>query len=214
MIDLSSVRGASAKCIAGWLTGQGCDGSYPHDADDFARCEAVLDAYPELQKRFLDMASVNAYWSALVPAWPDIRRSEDRYSAIKKIIGPIEAEDPSACSLGNGVTLRFGGSVNYKGKDSKKGPKMKETEEDKAVRRNVFEATGDELRQFVERFEQLEAEKKDVMAQQKEVLDEAKGRGFDKAAIKKIIARRKRKPDQIAEEEAVLETYLAALGMI
>lgn len=70
-----------------------------------------------------------------------------------------------------------------------------------------------ELRQFVERYEQLEAEKSDISDQQKEVMAEAKGRGYDTAALRKIIALRKRKPDDIAEEEAVLEVYLAALGM-
>ena len=74
-------------------------------------------------------------------------------------------------------------------------------------------ATADELRQFIERHERLEAEKKDIAEQQKEVMAEAKGRGYDTAVIRKIIAIRKREPDDIAEEEAVLEMYKEALGM-
>lgn len=77
----------------------------------------------------------------------------------------------------------------------------------------AYAITADELRQFIERFEQLEAEKKDVAEQQKELLAEAKGRGYDTKVMRKIITLRKRKPDEIAEEEAVLEIYKQALGM-
>lgn len=76
-----------------------------------------------------------------------------------------------------------------------------------------YAVTADELRQFIERYEHLEAEKKDIADQQKEVMAEAKGRGYDTAALRKIVALRKKKPDQLAEEEAVLEVYKAALGM-
>ena len=64
-----------------------------------------------------------------------------------------------------------------------------------------------------ERFERLEAEKKDIADQQKEVMAEAKGRGYDTKVIRKLITLRKREPDDIAEEEAVLEMYKEALGM-
>lgn len=74
-------------------------------------------------------------------------------------------------------------------------------------------ATAAELRQFIERYEQLEAEKADVAQQQKDLMAEAKGRGYDTKVMRKIIALRKRKPDEIAEEEAVLELYKQALGM-
>jgi len=76
-----------------------------------------------------------------------------------------------------------------------------------------YAVTADELRQFIERYEQLEAEKKDVTEQQKELMAEAKGRGYDTKVMKKVVALRKRKPDDIAEEEAVLEMYKQALGM-
>jgi uncharacterized protein (UPF0335 family) len=78
---------------------------------------------------------------------------------------------------------------------------------------NAYNVTADELRQFVERFEQLDAEKKDVAEQQKELMSEAKGRGYDTKVLKMIIALRRRKPDDLAEEEAVLEVYKTALGM-
>ncbi len=76
-----------------------------------------------------------------------------------------------------------------------------------------YAVTADELPQFVERYEQLEAEKKDIAEQMKEVMAEAKGRGYDTKVLKKIIALRKRKPDDVAEEWAVMELYGSALGM-
>lgn len=70
-----------------------------------------------------------------------------------------------------------------------------------------------EIRQIVERIERLEAEKKDIADQIKEVMAEAKGRGYDVKALRRIVALRKRDKDDVAEEEAVLEMYKAALGM-
>lgn len=73
-------------------------------------------------------------------------------------------------------------------------------------------ATG-ELRAFIERFERLDAEKKDIADAQKEVMAEAKGRGYDTRVLRKIVALRKRDPQDLSEEEAVLEMYKEALGM-
>ena len=77
----------------------------------------------------------------------------------------------------------------------------------------TYSVTAGELRQFVERAERLEQEKKDIAEQIKEVFAEAKGRGYDVKALRKIIALRKRDKDDIAEEEAVIEMYKKALGM-
>lgn len=76
-----------------------------------------------------------------------------------------------------------------------------------------YRVTAGELRQFIERFETLDAEKKELADQQKEVMAEAKARGYDTALMRKIIALRKRDKDDIAEEEAVMSMYLEALGM-
>ncbi|MBK0329135.1 DUF2312 domain-containing protein [Rhodobacteraceae bacterium F11138] len=76
-----------------------------------------------------------------------------------------------------------------------------------------YKVTADELRQFIERVERLEAEKKDIAEQQKEVMAEAKARGYDTKVMRKVIALRKRDKDDIAEEEAILEMYKEALGM-
>jgi uncharacterized protein (UPF0335 family) len=77
----------------------------------------------------------------------------------------------------------------------------------------TYRVTANELRQFVERIERLDAEKKDLAEQQKEVMAEAKSRGYDTKVLRKVIALRKREADDIAEEEAVLEMYKEALGM-
>lgn len=76
-----------------------------------------------------------------------------------------------------------------------------------------YRVTADELRAFIERFERLEAEKADIAEQQREVMAEAKSRGYDTRVMRKVIALRKREPDDVAEEEAVLELYKSALGM-
>ena len=76
-----------------------------------------------------------------------------------------------------------------------------------------YRVAGEELRQFVERFERLEIEKKDISDQQKEVMAEAKSRGYDTKTMRKIVSLRKRDREDIAEEEAILSMYKTALGM-
>lgn len=78
---------------------------------------------------------------------------------------------------------------------------------------DAYRVTADELRQFIERHERLEAERVNLAEQQKEVMAEAKGRAYDTAVLRKIIALRKRDKDDIAEEEAIMEMYKQALGM-
>jgi uncharacterized protein (UPF0335 family) len=78
---------------------------------------------------------------------------------------------------------------------------------------DAYAVSAEELRQFIERYEHLEAEKKDIADQMKEVMAEAKGRGYDTKAMRRVIALRKRDKDDLAEEEAVIEVYKAALGM-
>lgn len=72
---------------------------------------------------------------------------------------------------------------------------------------------GEEIRQFIERYEALDAQKKDLAEEMKEVMAEAKGRGYDTKVLRKIIAIRKRDKDDLAEEEAILDLYKQALGM-
>lgn len=72
----------------------------------------------------------------------------------------------------------------------------------------------DELRLLIERAERLEEEKKGIADDIKDVMAEAKGRGYDPKAIKKILSIRKKKKEEYQEEEAILETYMHALGML
>ena len=77
---------------------------------------------------------------------------------------------------------------------------------------DTYTVTADELRQFIEQYEQLDLEKKDITDRQKDVMAEAKGRGYATTAMKKIIAMRKRDRDDLAEEEAVVSIYREAMG--
>ena len=72
----------------------------------------------------------------------------------------------------------------------------------------------EELRAFVERYETIEARKKDETEDQKNLIQELVGRGYEAKIFRKIIALRKRTPDDIAEEESILELYKTALGMV
>ena len=71
----------------------------------------------------------------------------------------------------------------------------------------------DQLRSFVERWETLEADKKATTEEQKDLMAEAKGVGFDTKVMRRIIMERKRDADEVAEEESILELYRQALGM-
>ena len=79
---------------------------------------------------------------------------------------------------------------------------------------NSSTAAAAELRQIVERIENLEDEKKAIADDIKEFYAEAKAKGYDTKVLRKVIQIRKRPKDERDEEEAVLEMYLAALGML
>ncbi|QIG73326.1 DUF2312 domain-containing protein [Rhizobium phage RHph_Y5A] len=72
----------------------------------------------------------------------------------------------------------------------------------------------DQLRAFVERIERLEEEKHTIAEDIKDVYGEAKGMGFDTKMLRKVIALRKKDEQERMEEEAILETYMYALGML
>jgi len=76
-----------------------------------------------------------------------------------------------------------------------------------------YRVTSAELRAFVERIEQVQAEKAELSEVEKEIKAEAKARGYDVKVMNTVIAMRKRNADDLAEEGAILEMYLEALGM-
>ncbi len=71
----------------------------------------------------------------------------------------------------------------------------------------------DQLRSFIERIERLEEEKKTIADDIKEVFAEAKGYGYDVKTLRQVLKIRKMEEHDRAEQEALLDTYLAALGM-
>lgn len=72
----------------------------------------------------------------------------------------------------------------------------------------------DELRLLIERAERLEEEKKGIADDIKDVMAEAKARGYDAKAIRKIMSIRKKKKEEYQEEQSILEVYMQALGMV
>ena len=72
----------------------------------------------------------------------------------------------------------------------------------------------DHLRAFVERIERLEEEKKVISDDVRDVYAEAKANGFDVKALRSIVKLRKQDENERKEHEAILETYMHALGMI
>ncbi|NAZ37176.1 GapR family DNA-binding domain-containing protein [Rubellimicrobium sp. CFH 75288] len=97
------------------------------------------------------------------------------------------------------------------GKDAR--PRMKETAEDRAAKAKALGSTGQRILEFIHRYEAEESDKIEAAARMKAVMEEAKGEGFNVKAIKKIIADRKRSPDEVREEEDTLRLYREAIGI-
>jgi uncharacterized protein (UPF0335 family) len=72
----------------------------------------------------------------------------------------------------------------------------------------------DQLKSVVERVERLEEEKKTISDDIRDVYAESKGHGFDVKALRAIVRLRKQDPNERAEQETILETYMQALGML
>ena len=72
----------------------------------------------------------------------------------------------------------------------------------------------DQLRSIIERIERLEEEKQAIADDIKEVFAELKGTGFDTKAVRSIIRLRKQDQAERQEAEAILDLYMAALGMV
>ena len=76
-----------------------------------------------------------------------------------------------------------------------------------------YKVASSELKSFVDRLERLQAESKEIADQVKEVKAECKSRGYDVKVVTRLLALRKRDPDDVAEEEALLDMYKEAIGM-
>jgi uncharacterized protein (UPF0335 family) len=78
---------------------------------------------------------------------------------------------------------------------------------------NVTKSKDDRLKSLIERVERLEEEKNNLLADIKEVFSEAKGLGYDPRIMRQILIIRKMDIDERLEQEALLDTYRAALGI-
>ncbi|WP_445222230.1 DUF2312 domain-containing protein [Bradyrhizobium sp. Pa8] len=72
----------------------------------------------------------------------------------------------------------------------------------------------DQLKSIIERIERCEEEKKAISDDIAEIYSEAKGNGYDVKALRTIVRMRKQDPNERAEAETILETYMQALGML
>ena len=94
-------------------------------------------------------------------------------------------------------------------------PEVEETDEEpklKTTSTRTVGTTADRLRSFIQRIERLEEDKKGIAEDIKEVFSEAKGEGFDVKVLRKVIALRKKDPEEVAEEEELLELYMSAIA--
>lgn len=73
--------------------------------------------------------------------------------------------------------------------------------------------TAGQLKSIIERVERLEEERRELGADVREIYAEAKGNGYDPKIIRTIIRLRKMNPADRAEQEALLDTYMSAIGM-
>ncbi|MGI9420561.1 MAG: DUF2312 domain-containing protein [Geminicoccaceae bacterium] len=95
-------------------------------------------------------------------------------------------------------------------------PAADEAEDDepklKTTSTRTVGTTADRLKNFIMRLERLEEDKKGIADDMKEVYGEAKGEGFDVKILRKVIALRKKDPEERAEEDELLELYMSAIG--
>ncbi len=71
----------------------------------------------------------------------------------------------------------------------------------------------EQLKQYINRIEKLESEKSDITDDIKQVFDEAKANGFDTKIMKQVLKLKKLDKADLAEQEAILDLYRAALGV-
>lgn len=117
------------------------------------------------------------------------------------------SEEDTAAEIGGNAEIGQGGDGRPLSRDDNQ-PRTATVHDDAAGT-----VAGKQLFAFIERYERLEEEKKAIADDQKEVLAEAKGNGFDVPTIRRLIALRKLDPEVRMEREAILDLYKAAIGM-
>jgi uncharacterized protein (UPF0335 family) len=76
----------------------------------------------------------------------------------------------------------------------------------------VYNISADQLQAFTDRIRAQNVRVKEETAARKEIYDEAGATGFDKKVLRKLVAELERKPDEVAEEAAIMEMYRGAVG--
>lgn len=79
---------------------------------------------------------------------------------------------------------------------------------------SVTKVAADQLRSVIERIENVEGQIKELSDDRGGIYKEAAGNGYDVKALRTIVRIRKQDPDKRAEQEAILESYQQALGML
>ncbi|RPF71643.1 DUF2312 domain-containing protein [Aurantiacibacter spongiae] len=90
---------------------------------------------------------------------------------------------------------------------------MADGEADTDAQDTNVQATDDRLRLLIERIERLEEEKKGIADDIRDVYSEAKAVGYDTKIMRQIVRLRKMDANDRSEQEMILDTYKAALGM-
>jgi len=79
---------------------------------------------------------------------------------------------------------------------------------------SIGQVAKDSLKSYIERYERLDEEKKGIAEDQKELMAGAKAEGFDPKIIREVLKIRKMEAAERQEQEALLELYLHAVGMV
>ena len=75
-------------------------------------------------------------------------------------------------------------------------------------------AGADQLTQYIERIERLEEEKRALMADIRDVYSEAKGTGFEPKIMRQLVKMRAMDRELLQEQDELLQTYRAAVGLV
>lgn len=213
--------GSSARTMLNFLGMEiTMEPSYPHDSSDFGRCLKVLQDFPEWEARLPEMYKLpgvaGEVWAALAPMWGTLKglymQDANLCSrAIKAIIAPLEAESGQVIPVGKNAKIILPCAlVSEKSADHEKasvGPQHGKNDEKPA------DVSGRRIKSYLERIERLEEEKKGMADDIKDIYAEAKGTGFDPSILRKMIRLRKMDIEKRREEDALLELYMAAIGM-
>jgi uncharacterized protein (UPF0335 family) len=106
------------------------------------------------------------------------------------------------------IALELGGAIGFNGRSFEESAMAKSNPQP-----SPDSVAQDQIRAIIERVERMEEEKRAISDDIKEIYAEAKGNGFDTKVLRQIVRIRKQDASERAEQEALLELYMSALGM-